>query len=45
MSQCLSEVKIITEDIVSGHASVTRLDVEDSWPGFLVVAVVILVRS
>ena len=44
-SQCLSEVKIITEDIVSGHASVTRLDVEDSWPGFLVVAVVILVRS
>ena len=41
VSLCLSEVEIVIENIVTRHSPVSRLYVEDSRPGFLVVAVMI----
>ena len=41
MSPCLSEVEIVIENIVTRQSPVSWLYVEDSRPGFLVVAVVI----
>ena len=38
----LSEVEIVTEDVISGHSPVPWLHVEDPGPWFLVVAVMIL---
>ena len=41
VSLCLSEVEIVIENIVTRQSPVSRLHVEDSRPGFLVVAVMI----
>ena len=41
VSLCLSEVEIVIENIVTRQSPVSRLHVEDSRPGLLVVAVMI----
>ena len=44
-SVTLSKMKIVIENVITGQSPVSWFNVEDPWPGFFVVTIVITVTA